>query len=249
MATTLRYRHLLPICFCLTMGQDKLISLTPLLLWLLYCGRVRLLLALSWGIYSVQAAYPIHALPFQSEKAFPVPTWQLLFVHGVAAGYCRQQLVVLLRGRFRQIVLAGAIVLFLLLSFFALNNPWNDIPGPTRFSLIPESTYGWIYTNFFDRTTLGLGRFVNTLVVAGVLYAALTRFWTPCRATLGWLCVPIGQATLYVFVVHLLFVLGADNLKLLWGDSLIINTLLHTLSIALIWVMVSTGFLFRWIPR
>lgn len=226
-----------------------LVAVAPFLLWLLQRGHTAALLAASWLIYALHMLHPVRLLALQSELAFPVLTWQLLFVHGMAAGYHRRALAQRLGGQAgRRLMVAGAVALAVF-GFYALNNPWFEIPFGLRFDLIPEHSFGWVYYYFFDRKSLGIGRVANTFLLVAVLYLLLTRYWEFCRRAVGWLCIPIGKASLYVFIVHGAFVLLVDNLPPLQRGSLLLNTLAHTLVIATVWQMVRTGFLFRWIPR
>lgn len=226
-----------------------LLALTPVLLWLLQHRLGMLLIGTSWLIYGLNAAHPLRALPFQSENAFPLLAWQVLFVHGLVAGYYRERLQELLSGRPARFALPVLFALLFGFCFYALNNPWNDIPGPTRLSLIPEGPYGWLYATFFQRTLLGLGRILNTFVVVAALYALLTYCWAPLRRLASAFFIPLGQATLYIFVVHLLFVLIVHNLPLLQRDLLVVNTIAHTIVVAAIWLMVRHRVLFWLIPR
>ena len=88
-----------------------------------------------------------------------------------------------------------------------------------------------------------------TFLVVGILYIVLTYWWMPCQRIAGWLCIPLGQATLYVFIIHLLFVLIVHNIDLLQPGHVVLNTVAHTVVIGLIWIMVRKQILFQWIPR
>ncbi|MEZ5446424.1 MAG: OpgC domain-containing protein [Gammaproteobacteria bacterium] len=146
------------------------------------------LLAASWLIYALHTLHPVRLLALQSELAFPVLTWQLLFVHGMAAGYHRRALAQRLGGQAgRRLMVAGAVALAVF-SFYALNNPWFEIPFGLRFDLIPEHCFGWVYYYFFDRKSLGIGRVANTFLLVAVLYLLLTRYWEACRRAAGCGC-------------------------------------------------------------
>jgi fucose 4-O-acetylase-like acetyltransferase len=65
--------------------------------------------------------------------------------------------------------------------------------------------------------------------------------------------VPIGQATLYVFILHVFVVLAVSN-GVSFGYPLghphfRVNTLAHALALGVLWLAVKRQFLFRWIPR
>ncbi len=62
---------------------------------------------------------------------------------------------------------------------------------------------------------------------------------------------PLGGATLYVFILHVMSALAAANIPTLeMGEGDVwINTLAHTIIVLILWLMVKREFLFRWIPR
>lgn len=82
-----------------------------------------------------------------------------------------------------------------------------------------------------------------------VAYAFLTTVWKPVNAAVGWLWTPLGAASLYVFIVHVFFVLAIANIPGLDRESIVQGTIIHTAEILLIWVMVKRKFLFSVIPR
>lgn len=225
-----------------------LVAIAPLGMWMLHREQCGALLLISWGVYAIQHLHPVEVLPFQSELAFPVLTWQLLFVHGMAAGWHRDRLIEAARNASRTTV-AALVLLAAAFSFYGLNNPWNEMPFGMRFAVIAEHEFGWVYYWFFDRKTLGIGRLINTFLVVGGLYALLTAYWRPLRRWLGGFFVPIGSVTLYVFVIHVFFVLLVANVPALQQQSLLNNTIAHTLVLLIVWTMVKTRFMFAVIPR
>jgi hypothetical protein len=84
-------------------------------------------------------------------------------------------------------------------------------------------------------------------------YTILGKGWKFWNRTLGWLLIPLGQASLYVFVVHLYLVaIAAVIVPLGFHNdprSMAIATVVHLGVIGTLWVMVRTKFLFRWVPR
>jgi hypothetical protein len=113
--------------------------------------------------------------------------------------------------------------------------------------------YRTVYDRFMQKNTLGILRLVDYASVLIVGYAILTRFWEPFRAGLGWFLIPLGQASLYVFITHIYIVAAIDNIVPLGfgrtSQGLLINTLAHTAALATLWLLVHYRILFRWIPR
>ena len=81
------------------------------------------------------------------------------------------------------------------------------------------------------------------------LYAGLTAFWAPVRRILGPALIPLGQATLYVFVMHVAFALVVANVPLLEQGRVLPGTLAHALILVALWLMVRRRFLFNIVPR
>jgi len=81
------------------------------------------------------------------------------------------------------------------------------MPDWAKISVIPEDTFRAIYAMWFKKNTLGLGRILNYAVVLTLAYYALTRYWVVFQRLFGWYFIPIGQASLYAFVIHVFFVM------------------------------------------
>jgi len=230
-----------------------LLALSPLVLKGLASGKTPLVLALSWAMYVFNTLYPMTPTGSQFENGFPLLTWQLLFVHGLAIGYHRARVWHFMLGQYGRWILAAASVLAVGFLFWAQNTPNPLIPSYARISIIPAEVYRTVYNRFMLKNTLGILRLVNYACVLIVGYALLTRLWRPIRGTLGWFFIPLGQATLYVFIVHIYIVAVIDNIlpsgfpkgePHLW-----VNTVGHTAALAVLWLMVRYRLLFRWIPR
>jgi hypothetical protein len=103
------------------------------------------------------------------------------------------------------------------------------------------------------KNSLGILRILDDACVLIVSYGFLTVFWRPVDRALGWFFIPLGQASLYVFIVHIAFVaLIGDVLPFgfpLDHPHFWLNTLGHTFAMVSLWLMVRYRVLFRWIPR
>jgi hypothetical protein len=229
-----------------------LLAAAPLVLALLKRDRWRLVLGASVAVYAVYRLSPQHVLPSTFENPFPLMAWQLLFVLGMLAGWYRAALLRFAGTAWGRVCLAASVVLLLGAFFFTSNNPWKPfVAGSPAFklSVIPEETFGSLYTSMFERTDLDPGRVLVVVVTLVTLYAALTAFWRPLSRTLVPVLAPLGQATLYVFVLQVFAVLLVANIPLPSTTPVFWGTLVHTAVLVVLWLMVRHRVLFRLIPR
>jgi hypothetical protein len=221
----------------------------PLMIGALSKHHTLALMGLSWIMYFaniLDAKMPTGA---QFEYAFPLLTWQLLFVHGLVVGFHFQAIQAWFRTRNGRI--AFALCVMIALSFFVLAQGSSNgaMPPWARSSLWP-SFYNKLHA-YAEKNTLGPLRLLNYGAFLVVAYAILTRWWPFFQQTMGWFLVPIGQATLYVFILHL-FVVQVSAWILPFGfgrHPVWATTLLHTAELAFLWLMVRRQVFFRWIPR
>ncbi|CAN5436578.1 hypothetical protein BH09CHL1_BH09CHL1_17540 [soil metagenome] len=210
---------------------------------------VPLLLVLSWGLYILQQIHPVKIFNAQFEDPFPLFSWQVLFVHGIIAGYYRSEIIAWFQTRLGRFALAVCSVLFFAGLFFAWNNPYLESNWDVRLDIIPANDFVRIYNDWFNRAQLEPGRLLNTLVAVVVLYAILTICWKPLDRAFGWFLIPIGAASLYVFIWQVFFSMIIANISLFQRENVLTNTLGHTIVLLIVWVMVKREFLYRFIPR
>lgn len=226
-----------------------LLFLTPLLLWLLHKRLVLVLLVASWGMYIFNVYQPSMPTGAQFEYGFPILTWQVLYLHGVAAGYYKESLAKLMDTGFRKPILIVSGILFFAFMFFTLNNPNPEMPAFARLSIIPPDVFGNLYNKYFLKNTLGILRLVNYAMVLVFGSYILTRFWKPLHQAFGWFFLPIGQASLYVFIMHIFVLYIVSNIPIFWQQNFLINTLGHTASLLVLWGLVKKEVLFKYIPH
>ena len=123
------------------------------------------------------------------------------------------------------------------------------ISGWYSLNIISPDTFNYWNDNYFLKSKLGIGRLINVVVLFISLYVILTRCWQPFNKALGWFFIPLGQSSLYVFFVHIFFILAIANTPFPSYNNFWVNTCIHASVLALAWFMVKKQFLFRWIPH
>lgn len=225
-----------------------LLLLAPLVTWLLARRLWPLVVALSLAAWGAALVEPVRLLPTQFEDAFPLLSWQLLFVLGTVVGWHRRTLLAAARTRAGRVVVALVVVAWLAATAFSWANPYLSNALDVRWTLLDDVTYAQVYADWFARTDLRPGRVAATWAFLVAAYALLTLRWRPVSAATSAVLEPLGRATLYVFVVHVPVVLlvaqVGDRDTPLWA-----GTLLATATLALLWLLVRTRFLFRVVPR
>jgi hypothetical protein len=217
-----------------------MLAAAPALLWTLERGWWPAVLALSWALYAAGRTWPVDVLPSQSERPFPVLVWQLLFVHGIALGWYRERIARALRAH-APLIAGGVVSVALAAAYVRLHGPGAYTPADwARWEL-----------EHFDKTSLDLVRVVTILSVAAALYLALRRWERAAERLAGWLLLPLGRNSFYVFIMHVFLCLAVASVPALAGDGLGLaaNTAVQFGCLALLVAMVRRRFLFRWVPR
>lgn len=226
-----------------------LLLAAPVVLLALQRRLVALALAASGGLYVLGALAPVRLLPSQFENAFPLLSWQLLFVLGLVAGWYRTDLLQAAARPAGRVAVATTVVVYAGLLLFTYASPYLSNRADIRLALVPDGLYWSVYGTWFGpRAELELGRLLGVVVALVALYALLSAFWVPIARVLAPFLVPLGQATLYVFVLHVLLALVVDQVPAV-ERSAVLGTLTHAGVLALLWLAVRRRFLFGVVPR
>ncbi len=181
------------------------------------------LIAASWALYLWHWFNPHSATGAGFELAFPLLAWQLLFVHGLAIGYYRDQIAGA-AARMPAWLAPTAVLATAAFTLFAFCNPWTDGPSWLRVSVVSAERFTYLYGRYFALKSLGLGRLLNLAIALPVGYAALTRFsWLvrPLHAVF----ITLGRQSLGAFVLHVYALVVLPYLALAGG--LLVNTIVQ----------------------
>ncbi len=230
---------------------------TPLVFWMLEKKQLNLLIGVSWILYLVNFGMPesqpataeIRWTGAQFEYAFPLIAWQLIYIHGIVAGYYKKELMEFFKGSYGKLLLYAAFFVSFCFFIFTLNHPIKEFVEWSKLSFVPPATFEHLYFNYFQKYKLGPGRLFNMVALFISIYVLLTLYWKPINSALGWFLIPLGQASLYIFFIHIFLLLLVSNTPFPGYHDFWINTGIHFIILTLIWLMVKTQFLFRWIPR
>lgn len=234
-----------------------LFLLTPIVFWALSRGYWAGLLLLSWGCYLINYFAPepqpgtaaIRLTVSQFEYAFPIMAWQLLFIHGILAGYYRPKILQFFGTGVGRILIALSMLASLLLLLLSWNHPLPQLPEWAKLQAIAPDTFNAVYQDYFLKYKLGPGRVLNITVLMISAFTVLTVAWKPIHKALGWLFIPLGQESMYVFFMHIYLILLVANSPIPALNNVWINTAMHAGALLTIWMMVRRKFLFHWIPH
>ncbi len=233
-----------------------LLAFTPLAIWFFKIGRPHWLLYISWVLYFYNMQFPSRPTMGQFEYGFPVLAWQVIFFNGLAVGYYKEEISHFFIGKKYHALVFMSFVATIVFTIIAWNSPNQAFPEWANLGLIEAKVYNDMHWEFFDKNKLGILRVFNYFCFLVVFYRFLTLFWVPINRLIGWLLVPLGQASLYVFIVHLGFVVAVEYVSnfsqirpVFDASSFVRNTIIHTLCIIGLWALVRYRVLFAIIPR
>ena len=234
----------------------SLLLLTPIAIWLFNQGKAKWVCFTCVVLYVYNLSFPSRFTAAQFEYAFPLLSWQVLYIAGLTLGFHKDAI-----GRFFDAKKYNALVAFsavftVVFIFVAWNSPNPAFPDAVKLTWINSDTFYQLHHQYFDKNKLGVLRLFNYACFLVFFYWCLTQFWQPISRAFGWFFIPLGQASLYVFIMHLVFVVLVEaitdfsNVKPTYETANIwLNTLWHGLSLLGLWWMVKKEFLFNYVPR
>jgi hypothetical protein len=218
---------------------------SPGIFWLLRRGLLLPLLTASWTLWWIQQVHP-YSFSFQPlDRAHPYfvfSTWQILYVHGVAAGYHKDRLAKTWKRLPKVPLLLGMVAIVAA----ALVAAHFDLQLGTWPEKVQDRA---LWLRLTDRSINGPIRLVTLLGLFSLMFVAVDRFWVPLDKMLGKLLIPLGQNSLYVYIIHVPLTLIWFMIPGLIQGSTWLVSLAQAIAIGLCWVLVKKEVLFKIIPR
>lgn len=219
---------------------------SPLALWLLRRGWWYVLLGANVLIWMLFPSSP--TVPDLTQELFQPLTWQLIFFGGLTIGFYWNQISDWWQARsslLRSIVTwsiigiaAVTLIINILIAFF---------PEYLQSLGYAADLHYKLYIEFFDKERLPLSRIGLFLLWFWAAFALFHKLEPLILRTLGWLLLPFGTNSLYVYTVHA-FIMFFAHLWLLPGNWLF-NLTVSVAIILLVRVMIHYKFLMTIIPR
>ncbi len=220
------------------------LALAPLALYAFSQGKVWLVLSISWLVWLGNMFYPNQfTVPFESN--FPFAAWQTIFITALTVGYYKKQVFNLLKDKWRVAYYVGisALALFLLGCFIL------DKSGQAQDSFIGSEGYKQLMADMSDKGKLPLPRLFGVALFFQALYLLVSWLWVPIQKAIGWFMIPIGEAGLYVFSLHLVLIVLVYNIPGFMELPYLLYGIAELAAVSLLWLAVKKRFLFNIIPR
>lgn len=220
------------------------ILLSPIALWLLRKGLWYIVLLISVIVWSFYTASPFP--PGEYSQQF---SWQLIFFVGFILGFHWQNMKKWWDERskaFRRtligVVATVSIVTLVANVFIVFGHDWPSI-GPLM------QRYDELISPLFNKDELPVPRLALFGLWFCSLYWLFARFEKQIIRFAGWILLPFGTNSLYVYTIQA-FVIFVFNLIFgLGSDWWFINLAISIGAIGLVYLAVRTKFLMKIIPR
>ena len=223
--------------------------MSPLALWLLRQGKWYFVMA---GSVALWALFPWALLNTNNSAELLMPlSWQLIFFGGLTIGFHWVDITAWWDKHTKKTKRYILVPILSLASITLAANILNSILS--SLGIGPESVasvYSSIQTAFFNKEALTLpriGLFVLWITLGLFIF---TRFESWIKRWFGWILIPFGTNSLYVYILHAIILFFA-HLILAPGTStnIYINFIGTVLVLGLILLAVKKKFLFKIIPR
>ena len=221
---------------------------SPLVFWLLRKRLWYVVALLSLGVWMM---FPNDFnWDYQLQEKFQFLTWQLIFFVGAIVGFHWNQLtawwgrlsIVWRRTLITSVLVIGASTLFynvmIMFATMGIDVSWLGVKAQMQHDF---------YVGFFDKERMPLTRFGLFLLWFWMFFYLFHRFEKQIMRFVGWLLLPFGQNSLYVYTIHA-FLMYA--IHLVWQQGPMWQNFLITAgAIGIVRIMIHYNILMKVIPR
>jgi len=228
-----------------------LLMFTPIILYFLHQRRTVLLISLSLALYIIYQENAITLTSAEFEFAFPLLAWQFIYVLGLCCGWHKDALISLAKIQFGVFIIGMMIFIFWVMFFIAQNHTNPFLPKSLFIQLISTDNFNWLYENLASKNALGPLRVLNDFSLIITMYVFLSYFWRPVNYLFGWFLIPLGQNSLYTFILHVYVVLFVSLFVRfdLFEHHWLKNTLIHCSVLLFLWWSAKYQVFRRFIPN
>lgn len=221
------------------------IMLSPLAIYFLRHGKWLILMGMSIAIWALvpRPSYP-DSLVLQPYH------WQLLFFGGLTIGYHWNSLRNFwfkLRLRTRKIIILSTVSSTILVILANLVLVFGGYFGEAAYSTI--APLGDLLKVPFDKENLTIYRIMYTVICFVTGLWLVSRFKSFFEKYFGWILLPFGTNSLYVYIVQAFLVFFAHLILPSGSHDLIMNILITFSVLLVLYLMVRFKVLFKIIPR
>ena len=217
-----------------------LMAISPIILYFLTQKKTWAILLVSWGLWLGYQVSPDNFSPQIGD--FPLLVWQLLFVHGLVIGYHREAVKEFINKWPKWSLYIPLVISFVGLIVLGVMWLYAQVLGSN-----PDLI--WYLNWAFDKLSLRPGRLFAFTVFFSVIYLAMTYFWEPLHKALGWFLMPLGQNSLYVYILHGFVISIFFNIPDYGNATPLVHTMGHIVAAFTMWLLVKNRILFKVIPR
>ncbi|GAC1371081.1 MAG: hypothetical protein NVSMB39_4530 [Candidatus Saccharimonadales bacterium] len=221
--------------------------LSPAALWL--CRR-----GWWWSVLAGALAVWLSKTYVHNEVLLGYLTWQSYFFFGLIFGYRYQDI----RGAYRRLsdgarsnlwrLLYAATAVTVLASFaFTFGTPMFEHRNAGLYEFFRSAKDNAVFTLLLQNNRTGLLRLPLFLLWFGTLFAVVRRYEPAILKRVGWLLLPLGKNSLYVYIVAgiLIFLVTLAEVP----QNFVLNSLINLGAIGVYWWAVRRRILFKVIPR
>lgn len=219
--------------------------LSPLVIWLLRKGYWWIVMGASALVWAVAPR------PDWPANTFTQPYhWQLLFFAGMTIGFNWNAITAWWQSislRVRKVFIPVLVTLTGIAVAFNVFLVFGTYFGPGATAFV-NTMHGLLATPF-DKENLGFWRVIYSTACFGSGLWLFTRFDKLIKKYTGWLLIPFGTNSLYVYTVSAFLIFFVQLLVPSGSTNLLINAALTFALLGAIWLMIRFRVLFKVIPR